>query len=450
MDLLEADSVSRSVLALVEAGEFTGIDEAESFLARFQPSIFVGAASCSSYSAQAATLSIVSCAVRAFQGAHLSLGADAANQWRGSQLKTLQSVAMDLGADTDVRTSGAIAILIGDASLDSGSSFEHVLRVTWDGWVAQVRPNLDAGRMSEDNGVVLAALAAAGLVVNEIFDLAKGRPMACVRSVALDLWSLGTSQEAGGRPIADVPSAWWLVGLGHLGQANAWAISWLPQPRHHVAEVTLQDDETLVKANLSTSLCAGPRDLGTRKARAVSGVLESAGYRTNIVERRLDPTFHVNSNDFGVALFGVDNPATRRHCDEHGFPLVVDVGLGSGASDFGAISLHTFPGGVRSASIEAWRAKPSEEVNRRDRRLTKPGFQALLKRHDVCGVETLAGVNVAAAFVGLVAACLAVSEVIRTIQRGPVFSGIAIEIWDIDPRLEYESVARGPINSLRC
>lgn len=449
-EILDPDVVSRSLLALVDDGVFADLRSAEAHLAEFQPTILVGAASCSSYSAQAATLAAVTCAVRAFHGAHVRLDADTNNLWRGSSARTLAAAIVEVGGDLQAPRNGKVAILIGDAKLGS-NNFDYVLRVTWEGWKAIVLPGDESERAGEDEGNVLSALAASGLAINEIFSLAKERLLACAKVIQLDLWDLGEGGSATGpRPIAHVPADWWLVGLGHLGQANAWVISWLPRAKDRMVSVTLQDDETIVRANLSTSLCALDSDLGIKKTRAVARVLDRAGYSTRILERRLEPQFEARPDERPVALFGVDNLETRRTSDHHNWPLVVDVGLGSSGADFGAISMHVFPGRVKSQDVAAWEPENNPEERRREQRLAKKGFQALLEQHDVCGVETLAGTNVAASFVGLVAACLAVSEALRTIQGGPIFSSAGLELWDLDPVVDPSPLEHVRINALRC
>ena len=44
----------------------------------------------------------------------------------------------------------------------------------------------------------------------------------------------------------------WLIGLGNLGQAYAWLLACLPYPAR-VAEIMLQDFDTLADSNDSTS-----------------------------------------------------------------------------------------------------------------------------------------------------------------------------------------------------
>jgi hypothetical protein len=63
-------------------------------------------------------------------------------------------------------------------------------------------------------------------------------------------------------------------------------------------------------------------------------------------------------------------------------------------------------------------------------------YQALLKegRLDQCGVTLLAGKAVGAPFVGSVAACLAVSEVLRQLHGGPLHEMIDLDLRGMDHR----------------
>ena len=431
---LNSDEISRTDLALIEDGLFSDLQAARHHMATFQPSIIIGPDSANSLAGQAALLSAVTTAVRAFGGAHVELPRDAANLWRGSERALLHDVVSELGGVIGY-TPARVAVVIGDAQVKHPDDFSHITRATWDGWRAAVVPGHDAPRHAEDDGWVLGPLAAGALAINELFDLVKGRTRALLKSVRLDLWNPSRENQVSSTPPPriDLPADWWLVGLGHLGQAAAWALSWLPLPEHSTPRVTLQDDEHLVEANISTSLCSHLSDLGHSKARVTSELLERAGYTTRIIERRLDPAFISRPEEQPVVLVGVDNPDTRRTIDEHGWPLVIDTGLGSGSNDFGAISIHVFPGGIRSADVPSWRVASGAAQRRAAARLTKPGFAALSRDHDICGIETLAGVNVAASFVGLVASCLGIAEALKNTSNGPTLDAVSLEMWDIEP-----------------
>ncbi|PWR12134.1 hypothetical protein DKT69_24865 [Micromonospora sicca] len=74
---------------------------------------------------------------------------------------------------------------------------------------------------------MLAAIAAAALGVHEAFGALRNRPGSDAgwRTITVNLWQPGTSAD--GPELTHAPAAWWIVGLGHLGQAYTWVMSWL-------------------------------------------------------------------------------------------------------------------------------------------------------------------------------------------------------------------------------
>lgn len=171
--------------------------------------------------------------------------------------------------------------------------------------------------------------------------------------------------------------------------------------------LVLQDVDTVTESTVSTSMLSTPMDINARKTRVVAAWLEARGYKTALVERRFDEFQRVAPDEPNVALFGVDNPATRRVVEGCGFRLVIDAGLGSGYRDFRAIRIRTFPGPSVAASLWASPAEPGREP-------LASGYQRMLvEGADQCGVTTLASRAVGAPFVGCVAAGYVLAERVR-------------------------------------
>jgi hypothetical protein len=65
-----------------------------------------------------------------------------------------------------------------------------------------------------------------------------------------------------------------------------------------------------------------------------------------------------------------------------------------------------------------------------------PGYQKLLEDGDLdrCGVTLLAGKAVGAPFVGAVAACLALSEVLRLLHGGRMHEVVDVDLQALDYR----------------
>ncbi|WP_121432275.1 hypothetical protein [Actinomadura pelletieri] len=250
------------------------------------------------------------------------------------------------------------------------------------------------------------------------------------RDVSLDLWSPGRPVPAPGPPLRYAPCAWWLVGLGHLGQANAWTISWLPYQNPADVEIVLQDADLTNPANHSTGLLTPVDSNGTPKPRLVAATLDRLSYRTRIIERHLTTHSTATSADPHVALIGVDNLDTRRLISSIGWRTAIDAGLGAGHRDFSAIAIHRFPGSHHSAKLPAWTSPGAPSVTVPDR----PAFKDAEARLGRCGVVELAGKAVGAAFVGAVAACLTVAEALRELHGGPGYDVLTLHLLTHDPQ----------------
>jgi hypothetical protein len=130
-----------------------------------------------------------------------------------------------------------------------------------------------------------------------------------------------------------------------------------------------------------------------------------------------------------VALCRLDNGLGRHSLDQVGFDFIVDAGLGRGHRDVRTMRLHTLPAPRPAAAI--WKAADlGENVGER------PAYNKMLKDGDLdrCGVTLLAGKAVGAPFVGAIAGCLALSEVLRLLHGGPIHQLIDLDLQSIEHR----------------
>lgn len=267
-----------------------------------------------------------------------------------------------------------------------------------------------------------ACVAAAGLAVSEAFSILRSdNPYAGNRRIHLSLWSPASSDViCADRMQIQPQEALWLIGAGHLGQAFAWTLGFLPAgPR----PVFLQDIDVVGTSTLSTSMVSHPSDRGQRKTRVVARWLEARGYQTAIVERRFNENQRVQPDEPGTALFGVDNAAARRVIESAGFRLAIDAGLGSGFNDFRCLRMRTFPGPSIAAAL--WASDTDEH-----KRLA-PGYQRLLDQGaEACGVTLLATRSVGAPFVGCVAAGYVIAERVRRQLSGNALGFLDLQLRD--------------------
>lgn len=419
MEIIDPDSVDRTVLFSLHNGTARTLEDAVAQHGATAFVVYADADTVRSRDGQAALMTVVKTGVRAFGRVTVVLDEEtviAGGTCRGSGL--VEAVAAE-GAtatfDPTVVNSHEPAVLLGDTPAPS-KTHPVLLRASWFEWAATVAPFQFP--QEKPNGNVLAAIAAGALAVDELFTLAflPEQADAGERVVRLDLWGLDDS--AGDPPVlSHAPHAWWLVGLGHLGQAYAWALSWLNYTHPEAVTIVLQDTGRISegKGNHSTGVLTPENTDGLRKTRQAASALETAGFaNTFIVERRLDcATTLTDPERTYVALIGIDDVDDRKLISGIGWAYAVDAGLGNQVETFDSISIHTFPGRERSDAIESWNVPIRHAVIP-----DAPAFTELAKRYDQCGLLELAGKAVGASFVGVLAAVLAIAEPIRALHGG--------------------------------
>ena len=232
-------------------------------------------------------------------------------------------------------------LVIGDVMEQPVGSL--VLHGTWEGWSGGVVEETK-DRLGESVEFPLAGMLAASLGVSEAFQNLRGNVVAGRRSTGLSLWEPRCDwreEPAYGEACRYLPKRLWLIGLGHLGQAYAWALALLPYEDRSAVDLVLQDFDSIMKANGSTGMLSDDSLVGQKKTRVVSGRLEALGFNTNITERYFDSATRRSVNEPSVALVGVDDPAPRRHLEGAGFDLIVDAGLGGGPRNYLDILIHS-------------------------------------------------------------------------------------------------------------
>jgi hypothetical protein len=418
----DAEEVSRTALLVVNRDEAGSFAEAQALLDAEEIIIVAGSECATSAAHQAALLTAANTARRAVGVVTLiaSRGVLDAPVLVGSMRhSTLQEALTRLRttiADTANGSDGP-AVLIGSGPDVAG------LRVTWVGWTAAVFTT--DRRLAEDDAMPLAPIAAAALAVSETFQALRGHPEATARDIMLSLWNPTTSAPLDdvGPGVTAFPNEWFLVGLGHLGQAYGWCLTLLRFAEPERVFIQLQDRDYVTGATLSTGLLTFPDAGKRRKTRVVADELDAAGFTTVIVERLLRVGDRLRDDEPQLALIGVDNVAARRGLSEFGWNLCIDAGLGSGVASYTRIRLQAFPGPQASNEVPAWNREPS-------RRDDLPSARAYVHAQptDECGLITLAGKAVAVTFVGAIAACFAIAEPIRALYAG---SRLAVQTVDL-------------------
>jgi hypothetical protein len=386
----------------------------------------------SSYTLQLAVLTATAVASRCFPGAVVAAldertAAAPLRVWPSLRL-TLGEALLGLGAalTTAVAGTGGSAVVFGDAAPPP-----QALRVTFDGWIAATGPAAVLDRLPEREFCPLSGVLAGSLAISEVFmSFAQISIEATRRPVALSLWRPEAdvrSDAAQGVPVQVLPKELWALGLGHLGNAYLWTLAGLPYARPAEVKVFLADFDEVEPENADAGVLFTANTRGL-KTRVCGAWLEERGFRTRLIERRVDARFRRGDGEPGLALCGFDSNPARRGIATAEFLRVIESGLGGTADNFDTISLHTLPN-ARSAA-ELWPDVSPEEqradIARRQRIAQESTAYAGLG--DECGRFELSGKAVAVPFVGTAAASFVMAEALRLYHDGPAYAAFKLRL----------------------
>jgi hypothetical protein len=420
--IIDETNLHRTAKYFMDSGRADTHEAAMRLLGQFGLTIHVGHELTCSAAHQTALLTLVNVARRTFLGGIDVIGLPVAGSLtrlapRASLADALRSLG---GRLADEARPMWPAALIGSTSAVAVAAVP-VWRVTWAGWRGGVTPHRDGDRLPEDQFCPLAPALAAGVCAAEAFAYYSGdHLMAGRRATGLSLWRpcaewLATDPTE--PTLAYLPSRLWLIGVGNLGQAFTWLLATLPYADPRQVQLLLQDFDRMADSNESTSILSFTRDTGRRKARVVADWLDARDFETFLEERWFGPWTHRTKDEPGVALCGVDNANARAALEQAGFGLVIEAGLGAGPQAFRSISMHTFPASRAAADI--W----SKQIGQATESVEdQPAYRVLRsKGMDQCGLTRLASRTLGVPFVGLIAGCMVVSELLRRLQCGTSF-----------------------------
>jgi len=417
-------SLHRTAKYFMDSGRVQTTEEAMDLLKSFGLTIAVGPDIQTSQAAQIALLTLVNLARRTFLAGVEIVGLADAPVLTGLALETsLARAVSNLGGRiaSHARSDWPVAVI---GSVEMQTPQARAWRVTWQGWRAGVVPVRDGWAMNDDAVMPLAPALASAVCAAEVFALHAGdHALAGKRASGLSLWRPGsdwTEADETEPALAFLPSRLWLIGLGNLGQAYSWLLACLPYPPSGL-ELVLQDFDRLALSNDSTSILTNLDVLGRMKTRRAAEWLEARGFTTYLEERRFGAWTQRQADEPAVALCGVDNATARAALEDAGFDLVVESGLGAGPQSFRNFAMHTFPGPRRAS--ELWPTTLSVETPDVS---YMPAYANLKdKGVDACGLAQLASRTVGVPFVGLVAAALVISELLRRLNGGASYEVIA-------------------------
>ncbi|HUD88649.1 MAG TPA: hypothetical protein VMR17_19560 [Xanthobacteraceae bacterium] len=434
--MVDSATLHRGAKYFMDSGRAATHEEAMALLQSFGLTIHVGAAIATSRDEQVALLTLVNAARRSFLAGVAVVGLpDAKPVTRLTRAETLAQAVKELGGRVVKRPRRAWpAAVIGDVPWPVVN--RPVWRLAWSGWRGGVAPARDGDGNPAEAAMPLAPVLAAACCAAEAFAFhAKDHVMAGHRPLGMSIWNPSAdwlADDPSEPKLAWLPSQLWLIGLGNLGQAFAWALTALPYAEPKDVKLVLQDDDRVAKSNDSTSLLSFIKDVGQRKARRVGAWLDARGFDTYLLENRFGTWTTRTPEEPAVALCGVDNPIARAALECPGFGLVVEAGLGAGPEAFRSMSLHSFPGSERAEDIWGKNAGP---VTGNVEHL--PAYQAMKDEGaDACGLTQLASRTVGVPFVGLTAGVMVIAELLRRLNGGTALeliagSALALEAMEI-------------------
>lgn len=428
-----ADTLHRLAKQALDSGAAATVEEAEAILRDYRVGFAIDDPESLDAGHQAALLTAVALGRRVFLGGVTVTGRLDVPLLTPMPLgETLASAVTALGGVIGPTIPGTPTIVIGGPPRPRAEGFN--IRALAEGWRGGIVPAHADFAFATHGAMPLAAMLSAALAVSEAFSYVRKEGGAIgQRPVGVSLWqpsaedwfSRGTDEPA----LEYLPSRLWLIGLGHLGQAYLWGLGLLPYARTGALSLVLQDVDVMTPSTESTSVLTQADMTGEKKTRAMAAWAERRGFATAILERLFDAQFRRQSDEPAVALCGLDNAIGRRALDQVGFDFVVEAGLGRGYRNFRTMRLHTFP--ATRAAAEIWKASDvAQDLSDR------PAYRRLLKDGtlDQCGVTLLAGKAVGAPFVGAVAACLALSEILRLLHGGPLYQVADIDLQSLEHR----------------
>lgn len=434
-DSLNATNLHRTAKYFMDSGRAKTHEEAMGLLNSFGLTIHVDSSIANSIDHQAALFTLVNLARRTLLSGIEVIGVPNAPSLSAFALgQTMAEAVVGFGGRlvNSARPDWPSALI---GNIPASHAKLPAWRLTWSGWRGGVVPISDGRRLLETRAIGLAPILAAAACAAEVFSYhAKDHVMAGFRVSGLSLWRPGSDwliEDVDEPFLSYLPSQLWFIGLGNLGQAFSWVLASLRFADPKKVKLVLQDFDRIAVSNESTSLLSFVHDLNRRKARVVAEWLDQRGFDTFIEERIFGGWTKRSQDEPAVALCGVDNPLARASLEKSGFGLVIEAGLGGGPQAFRSFSMHTFP--ASQSADEIW----SRQVGQKDVIVeSMPAYLALQRSGmESCGLATLASRAVGVPFVGLIAACLVFSELLRRLNGGQsyeVVSGSAASLGDVE------------------
>lgn len=431
---VNGDTLHRLMKQALDDGSANDVHEAKRLFEGYRLSVSIGSEQARNPIDQMVLLTIVALASRVFLGGvnvcgdlntDVASGLPFSGRLSDEISRLGGNIVLDVGDDP--------IIIVGGNERPRHSGFS--IRTIVSGWRAGICPSHFKVTVTAKTPMPLTASLSAALAVNEAYLHVNGAmPSVGHRILGLSLWNPDPKQDW----LADdptepelkyLPTRLWLIGVGHLGQAYLWNLALLPYADPSELSLVLQDVDTVTESTHSTSVLTMPSMLGQKKTRCMADWAEASGFSVDLQERYFAADFKRQDVEPMIALCGLDNAMGRRALDKVGFEMIVEAGLGRGHQDFRKLRLHVLPGS-RTAD-EIW---PSDVDNQSSSMADAYKRMVIEGKLDQCGATLLSGKAVGAPFVGMVASCLAISEILRLLHGGKSCLLVDLDLVSIEHR----------------
>jgi hypothetical protein len=418
----QLDNLNRTAKLFLDQQETASFEESNQKLRQYRLHATYRANSAAN---QTALLTLINTASRfALGGVTVSGDLNVPLQVPYPHYQTLGEAAIALGAlpaDPDVHIP---TIIFGAGQQGDPERAIRVITTGWSGGIAPIDLSLP---VSSKPAIAAAAVLSGAIAAAEGFSLLSGNePVAGRRIVGMSLWESEKvhdwfTDDVVGPDLAALPSDFWLLGLGHLGQAFLWTLLMSPYRNPGEVHVLLQDFDDITGSTISTSILSTPDMVGVRKTRAMARILDAAGFRTTILERRFDGSLGRLPDDPAVLVCCVDNAKARKVMERPSFPLVLEAGIGRTKDDFRSLRFHSFPARRKAQDIWAVDHSGNQDAADRYKALSSKGVEA-------CGLARLASTAVGAPFVGAVAGPVLYAQLLRVLHGRAAYAAMDLNL----------------------
>lgn len=409
---IDSINVNRIILGLIQKFNCS-FEEAETRYANLRLQIRAGTKIRESIALQAALITAVNCGKRAFGG---GLSIDIPENIKcllpWDRECSLNEVVIDLIDKNENKQPCDFILNFGIEALN-----ENEAEVICNGWQAGVIIPKDKISFNSSPDFVTGGIAAGALGVGLAFLKSSEICPKCLdESTGISLWKPNMDwlgNEANGPFITKLPSEYWILGLGHLGQAYLWNIGLMPFKNRKDVKLLLHDFDSIEEGNMVAGVLSELIHMGLKKTQVCSEWLQRRGFSPpEINSEKYDHQTKIRKGQPEIGLCGFDNALARIPLLETGFRYIVECALGNEVYDFDKINLHTFPNASKTP-FEIWGDLIDGHVE-----LNRNVMDAFKNITDQCGVEMIGGKAIATSFVGVFAGALVMSELLRRLHNG--------------------------------